>query len=63
MWLLFSMRVAEGKSCLFGLLCLSFVNVYQFVCVFLSPLVLRVVCGLRLYKFLAIAFFFTLGHF
>ena len=47
MWLLFSMRVAEGKSCLFGLLCLSFVNVYQFV--FLSLLVLRVVCGLWLY--------------
>ena len=33
-----------GKSCLFGLLCVSFVNVYQFVCVLLSLLVLRLEC-------------------
>ena len=26
-----------GKSHLFGLLCVSFVNVYQFVCVLFSP--------------------------
>ena len=34
------------KSCLFGLLCLPFVRVDQFVCVFVSPLVLRVGCGI-----------------
>ena len=38
MLLLFSKRVAKwspvlGKSCLFGFLCVSFVNVYQFLCV------------------------------
>ena len=26
------MNSCFGKSCLFGLLCVSFVNVYQFVC-------------------------------
>ena len=31
-----------GKSCSFGLLRVSFVSVYQFVCVFHSLLVLRV---------------------
>ena len=31
-----------GKICSFGLLYVSFVNVYQFVCVLLSHLVLRV---------------------
>ena len=44
-----------------GLLCVSFVNVYQFcVCVLLSPLVFRMGCGIRLYLFLIIAFRFTL---
>ena len=28
-----------GKSCSFGLMCVSFMNVYQFVCVLLSLLV------------------------
>ena len=28
------MTTCVGKSCSFGLLCLSFVNVYQSVCVF-----------------------------
>ena len=31
-----------GKSCSFELLCVSFVNVDQFVCVLISRLVLRV---------------------
>ena len=26
-----------GKSCIFGLLCVSFVNVYQILCVFFFP--------------------------
>ena len=30
------MATCLGKSCLFGLLCVSFVNVYPSVCVFLS---------------------------
>ena len=40
------MTVYLEKSCLFGLLCVSFVNVYEFVCVLLSNLVLRVGCGI-----------------
>ena len=28
------MTACLGKSCSFGLLCVSFVNVYQFVCFF-----------------------------
>ena len=35
-----------GKSNSFGLLCMSFVNVYQTVCALLSLLVLRVGCGI-----------------
>ena len=46
------------KSCLFGLLCVSYVKVYQFVCVLLSLLILRVGCGNWLYLFLTIAFLF-----
>ena len=49
-----------GKSCSFGILCVSFVNLNQFECVFLSLLVVRVGCGLWLYKFMIIAFLFTL---
>ena len=52
------MDTCLGKSCSFGLLCVSFVNVYQSVCV-LSLLVLRVGCGIWLYYFLIIAFLFT----
>ena len=31
------MTTCLGKSCLFGLLCMSFVNVYQIVCVCVCP--------------------------
>ena len=34
------------KSCSFGLVCVSFVNVYEFVCVLLSLLILRVGRGI-----------------
>ena len=39
--------ICLGKSCSFGLLCVSFVNIYPFVyvCVCVSLLVLRVGCG------------------
>ena len=30
------MSTCLGKSCSFGLLCVSFVNVYKFVCILLS---------------------------
>ena len=39
------MSTCLGKNCSFGLLCGSFVGVYQFICVLLSLLVLRVVVG------------------
>ena len=43
------MTTCLGKSCQFGLLCVSFVNVYQFVRVVPSVfLVLRVGCGIIL---------------
>ena len=35
-----------GKSCLFDLPCMYFVKVYDFVCMCLSLLVLRVECGI-----------------
>ena len=35
------MTICLGKSCSFGLLCVSFVNVYQFVCLPLFLMVLR----------------------
>ena len=31
------MTTCLGKSCIFGLLCVSFVNVYQILCVFFFP--------------------------
>ena len=40
------MTTCLGKSCSYGLLCVSFVNIYPFVCVLLSLLVLRVGVGL-----------------
>ena len=51
MLLLFSVRVAELPAVLERavhsvLLCVSFVNVYQFACVLLSLLVSRVGCGI-----------------
>ena len=36
------MTTCLGKSFSIGLLCLSFVNVYQLVCIFLSLWILRV---------------------
>ena len=48
------MATCLGKSCSFGLLCMSFVNVYHFVCV-----LLRMGFGIWLYNFLSIAFLFT----
>ena len=44
------MTTRLGKRCSFGLLCVSFVNVYQFVCALLSHLVSRV--GLDLIVFI-----------
>ena len=36
----------QGKSCSFSVLCVSFVNIYKFVCAHLSLLVLKVGCGI-----------------
>ena len=47
------MTTCLGKSCSFGQLCVNF------VCILLSLLVLRMECGILLYKFLIIAFLFT----
>ena len=43
------MTFCLGKGCSFGLLCMSFVKVYRFVCVCASLLVLGVGRGIRLY--------------
>ena len=40
------MAACLGKSCSFGLMCLSFVNIYEFMCVLLFHLVLSVECGI-----------------
>ena len=40
------MTTSVGKNCLSGLLFEFFMNVYQYVCVLLSLLVLRVGCGI-----------------
>ena len=42
------MTTCLGKGCSFDLLCVSFVNVYQFVCVFLSILALVLRVGYRI---------------
>ena len=47
------------KSCSFGLLCVSFGKVNQFLCMLLSDLVLKE-GGICLYYFLIIALLFTL---
>ena len=39
------MITCSGKSCSFGLVCESFVNVYQSMCVLLSLSVMRAGCG------------------
>ena len=43
------MTTCFGKGYSFGLLFVFFVNVYQFVCLLLSHLVLRVRCEIWLY--------------
>ena len=43
------MTACLGKSSSFGLLCVSIVNVYKFVCVLLSLFVMRVECGIGMY--------------
>ena len=40
------MTTCLGKSCSFGLLCMSFVNVYDFVYVLFSLLLFGVGCGI-----------------
>ena len=40
------MTICLGKSSSLCLICMSFVNVYEFVCMLLSLLVLRVGCGM-----------------
>ena len=45
------------NNCLFGVLSVSFVNVFPSVCVLHSLLVLRVECEISLYFFLIIVFF------
>ena len=41
--------------------CYVFVNVYQFACVLLSLLILRVGCGIRMHLFLIISFLFAMA--
>ena len=48
-----------GKSCLFGLPWVPFVNCSQFMYLVISLLVLRAGCGIWLYQFLIIAYLFT----
>ena len=48
-----------GKSCIFDLLCVSFVNVYYSVCASF-PSGLWVTCGIGFYLFLITAFTLTL---
>ena len=58
------MTTCLGKSCSFGLLRVSFVNVINLcVYVLLSFSVVRVGCGIGLYYFLLIVFLFTLNLF
>ena len=54
------MTTCLGKSYSFGLLRVPFVNCCQFMYLVTSLLVLRAGCGIRLYKFLIIAYLFTL---
>ena len=44
------MTTCLGKSCSFGLLCVPFVKIYEFECVLLSLLGLRVKNGIRFIK-------------
>ena len=54
------MTTCFGKSCSFGLPRVSFVNCCQFMYLVVSFLVLRAGSGIRLYRFLIIAYLFTL---
>ena len=51
------MTTCLGKSCSFGLPCVSFVNCCLFMYLVISLLVLRTGYGVRLYQFLIIAYF------
>ena len=55
------MATCLGKSCSFDLPRLSFVNCCQFMYLVVSLLVLRAGCGISLYRFLIIAYPFTLS--
>ena len=50
------MAICLKKSCSFGLMFVSFVNVYESVCVFLSLLVLKMGCVIL---FMMVAFLIT----
>ena len=50
-----------GKSCSFGLPRVPFVNCCQFIYLVISLLVLRAGCAIRLYRFLFIAYLFSLN--
>ena len=52
------MTTCLGKSCSFGLPCVPFVNCCQFMYLVISLLVLRAGCGIWLYQFLTIAYYF-----
>ena len=54
------MTTCLGKSCSFGLPRVSFVNCCHFMYLVISFLVLRAGCGICLYRFLIIAYLFTL---
>ena len=54
------MATCLGKSCLFGLPRVPFVNCCQFMYLVVFLLVLRAGCGIWLYQFLIIAYPFTL---
>ena len=41
------MTICLGKSCSFGLLCVSFVNLYKSVCVFVAPALAGCDIGVR----------------
>ena len=54
------MTTCLGKSCSFGLPRAPFVNCCQFMYLVISLLVLRAGCGIWLFRFLIIAYLFTL---
>ena len=56
------MTTCLGKTCSFGLPRVPFVNCCQFMYLVISILVLRAGCGIRLYRFLIIAYLFTLNQ-